>query len=139
MRGRHRRLVIPQGQDHQFTLFGPFGTASCARPGAGAGSPLPDQTRRAVTGLMVRLILEHGRVYCRPDRETADDVLEDPVAHYLDRKAILYVRQSSTTIGPPGRGQRHAGWLRTDGGRGLSRQGRRGRGSGGVALRPQQP
>jgi hypothetical protein len=64
MRGRHRRLVIPQGQDHQFTLFGPFGTASCARP----------ETRRAVTGLMVRLILEHGRVDRRPDRETADDL-----------------------------------------------------------------
>ena len=54
MRGRHRRLVIPQGQDHQFTLFGPFGTASCTRPGP-AWSLLPDETRRAVTGLMVRL------------------------------------------------------------------------------------
>jgi hypothetical protein len=74
MRGRHRRLVIPQRQDHQFNLFGPFGTASCARPGRPAWSLLPDETRRAVTGLMVRLILEHGRVDRRPDRETADDV-----------------------------------------------------------------
>ena len=24
MRGRHRRLVIPQKQDNQFNLFGPF-------------------------------------------------------------------------------------------------------------------
>ena len=73
MRGRHRRLMIPQRQDHQFNLFGPFGTASCARLGP-AWSLLPDETRRAVTGLMVRLILEHGRVDRRPDRETGDDL-----------------------------------------------------------------
>src|SRR5215208_2366736 len=94
MRGRHRRLVIPQRQDHQFTLFGPFGTASCARPGP-AWSLLPDETRRAVTGLMVRLILEHGRVDRRPigRRPMTSDKIRP---HHLDRKAILYVRQSSS-------------------------------------------
>ncbi len=58
MRGRHRRLVT-QAHDPQFDLFGPRGLARHARSEP-TWRLLPDETRRAVTSLMVRLILEHG-------------------------------------------------------------------------------
>ena len=92
--------------------------------------------------------------------------------HHLERKAILYVRQSSahqvlhnressalqyamrdrlTALGwsrdrdsrrrsrPLGGRRRRPRRIRAHGGRGLPRQGRGGRGAGGLALRPKQP
>ena len=56
MRRRRSRSVQLQGQARQGELFGPPRTA--------ADSPLwrmlPEETRRAVTSLMARLILEDG-------------------------------------------------------------------------------
>ncbi len=72
MRGRHCHLVT-QRHDPQFDLFGPPGLASGARPEP-TWRLLPDETRRAVTSLMVRLILEHGSADRRPGRRTSDDV-----------------------------------------------------------------
>lgn len=68
MRGRHRRLVT-QAHVSQSDLFGPPGLAHHAR-----SEPiwhlLPDETRRAVTSLIVRLFLEHSTA----DRRASDDV-----------------------------------------------------------------
>jgi hypothetical protein len=74
MRRRDRRPANLQRQVHQLDLFGPPGTTNCDRP-VPAWRMLPEETRRAVTGLMARLILEHGRVDRRPARtEAADEV-----------------------------------------------------------------
>jgi hypothetical protein len=56
MRRRRSRSADLQGQARQCDLFGP--------PRAAADPPLwrmlPEETRRTVTSLMARLILEHG-------------------------------------------------------------------------------
>ena len=134
---------------------------------------LPVETRRTLTRLMVRLILDHvdGERAFRNERRRV--MMSEKIRpHHLERKAILYVRQSSahqvlhnressalqyamrdrlTALGwsrieidrrrsrPLGGRRRRARRLRPDGGRGLPRQGRRRRGAGGLALRPQQP
>jgi hypothetical protein len=72
MRGRHRCLVA-QEHDRQFDLFGPPGLARHAQREP-TWRLLPDETRRVVTSLMVRLILEHGCADRRLDRRASDDV-----------------------------------------------------------------
>src|SRR4029079_396872 len=75
----------------QFDLFGP----PRAAPDPPLWRMLPEETRRAATSLLARLILEHGcRIAVWPGRErpmTSDKIRP----HHRDRKAILYVRQSS--------------------------------------------
>jgi hypothetical protein len=74
MRRQHCRLVNPQRQAQQLDLFGLPRAAGCGRP-TPEWRMLPEATRRAVTGLMTRLILEHGRIDRRQTRtEAADDV-----------------------------------------------------------------
>jgi hypothetical protein len=74
MRRQHCRLVNPQRPAQQLDLFGPPRAVSCDRPPP-EWRVLPDETRQAVTGLMTRLILEHGRIDRRQARtEAADDV-----------------------------------------------------------------
>ena len=69
MRRRCSRPADLPGQAQQCDLFG---------PARGADDPplwhmLPEETRRAVTSLMARLILEHGRGDRRPARTEATD------------------------------------------------------------------
>ena len=74
MPGQHHRLVSPHSQAQQLDLFAPLGAARCDRP-TPEWRMLPEETRQAVTGLMARLILEHGRIDRRQAlTEAADDV-----------------------------------------------------------------
>lgn len=71
MRRLRRDAVSLRNQVQQFDLFGPARTS---------GDPpmwctLPDETRRAVMSLMMRLILDHGNGDRRPaEMEAVDDV-----------------------------------------------------------------
>ena len=56
---------------------------------------LPVETRRTLTKLMVRLILDHADGERAPEREETRHDAEKIRPHHLERKAILYVRQSS--------------------------------------------
>ena len=74
MRRRDRRPANLPGQVHQLDLFVRPVAVNCEQP-APAWRQLPEETRRAATGLMARLLLEHGRADRRPIRtEAADDV-----------------------------------------------------------------
>ena len=53
------------------------------------------ETRRTLTKLMVRLILDHVDGERAPEREETRHDAEKIRPHHLERKAILYVRQSS--------------------------------------------
>lgn len=56
---------------------------------------LPEETRLTLTKLMVRLILDHVDGARAVQREEARHMHEKIRPHHLERKAILYVRQSS--------------------------------------------
>ena len=57
--------------------------------------PLPLETRATLTGLIVKLILGHAGV-TGPDHHGRPIMISDKVRpHHLERKALLYVRQSS--------------------------------------------
>ncbi len=74
MPGQHHRLVSPHSQAQQLELFAPLRAASCDRP-TPEWRMLPEETRQVVTGLMARLILEHGCIdRGRARMEAADDV-----------------------------------------------------------------
>ena len=74
MRRRDRRPANLQRQVNQLDLFVPPDAANCERP-APAWQQLPEETRRAVTGLMARFLLDHGGADRSPVRtEAADDV-----------------------------------------------------------------
>ena len=57
MRRRRSRSADLQGQARQLDLFGPPARQRRIRR---CGGMLPEETRRAVTSLLARLILEHG-------------------------------------------------------------------------------
>jgi len=74
MRRRSHCPANHHRQVHQLDLFGLPDPTSFDRP-IPAWRSLPEETRRAVTELMARLLLDHGRVDYRPTRaEAADDV-----------------------------------------------------------------
>ena len=54
---------------------------------------MPEETRRSLTGLLARLLLEHEAT--RPRRAEVAMSADKIRPHHLARKAILYVRQSS--------------------------------------------
>lgn len=56
---------------------------------------LPAETRRTLTKLMVRLILDHADGDLARERQRDAMMSEKIRPHHLERKAILYVRQSS--------------------------------------------
>jgi hypothetical protein len=76
----------------QFDLF-------CDPPDAAAQTPqwqaLPAETRHTLTKLMVRLIFGHADGDLAREREEMRHESEKIRPHHLERKAILYVRQSS--------------------------------------------
>ena len=63
---------------------------------AGLARPAEGRTGVALLGLMTRLILEHARATAAPTMAGGGRMIADKIcAHHLERKAILYVRQSS--------------------------------------------
>lgn len=74
MRHQSQRPATNHRPVHQLDLFGLPDPAGFDQPGPLWGV-LPEETRQLVTELMVRLLLDHGRVDRRPVRtEAADDV-----------------------------------------------------------------
>lgn len=74
MRRRSHCPANHHGQVHQPDLFALPDPTSFDRPVA-RWLALPEETRRTVTELMARLLLDHGRIDYRPTRaEAADDV-----------------------------------------------------------------
>ena len=70
-------------------------SASRVVPGAPDWPDLPrDAPAEALLGLMTRLILEHARATAAPTMAGAAMIADKICAHHLERKAILYVRQS---------------------------------------------
>ncbi len=57
-RRRNRRRETPGSRAPQSDLFVPFPAAS--GPGAAVWWALPEEARRTLTGLLARLLLEHG-------------------------------------------------------------------------------
>src|SRR6266498_3601892 len=87
LRHQHRRRT------QQFDLFGERGSDGVAqRP---EWRTLPMQTREALTDLMERLILDHAGKLATPNRGRRVMMSDKIRPHHLERKAILYVRQSS--------------------------------------------
>jgi hypothetical protein len=71
MRCLRRSAVNLRNQVQQFDLFGPPRTSGDLP----TWRTLPEETRRAVMSLMMRLILDHGRGDRRPAQmEAVDDV-----------------------------------------------------------------
>jgi DNA invertase Pin-like site-specific DNA recombinase len=56
---------------------------------------LPEETREAVTGLVMRLLVDHNAAIAGPARREGAVMSDKIKPHHLARKAILYVRQSS--------------------------------------------
>ncbi len=67
MRSQHQ---VSPGRERQFDLFAPPSAESAIE--APAWRTLPEVTRRSLTKLMSRLILEHTGGDHRPQREEAD-------------------------------------------------------------------
>ena len=74
MRYQSQRHATDHGQVRQLDLFGLPDPAGLDQP-VPSWRVLPEETRRAVTEMLVRLLLDHGRVDRRPiGTETVDDV-----------------------------------------------------------------
>ena len=73
MRRQGQRPATNHRPVHQLDLFGLPDLAVFDQPSPLWGV-LPEETRQLVTELMVRLLLDHGRVDHRPVRTEADDV-----------------------------------------------------------------
>ena len=72
MRRPHLKPANRQSQYRQFDLFGPPRRSDDQQ--GPSWNNLPAETRREVTCLMMRLILDYGRADCRQVRgETTDD------------------------------------------------------------------
>src|SRR6202051_4322400 len=82
----------PHSNARQFDLF-------CDPPYAAAQPPqwqaLPAETRHTLTKLMVRLIFGHAAGDLAREREGCVMMSEKIRPHHLQRKAILYVRESA--------------------------------------------
>ena len=63
--------------------------------GAPAWLELPAEARAALTSLMTLLILDHAATTATPPRRRSVMISDKVRPHHLERKAILYVRQSS--------------------------------------------
>jgi hypothetical protein len=80
-----------QPTTHQFDLFFNSAPQTVQIP---PWQALPEETRRLLIRLMVRLILDH--VAISPYSGRARIMMHEKISpHHLERKAILYVRQSS--------------------------------------------
>ncbi|UPT92111.1 hypothetical protein HAP41_0000048350 (plasmid) [Bradyrhizobium barranii subsp. apii] len=77
----------------QMDLFG--GGLSNGALGAPAWSELPGEARAALTSLMTQLMLDHAAMTATPPAKGAIMISDKVRPHHLERKAILYVRQSS--------------------------------------------
>jgi hypothetical protein len=74
MRHQRQRPVAHHRLARQLDLFGLPTAAGCDQTGP-LWRVLPEETRQVVTELMVRLLVDHGRIYHRPIRtEAVDDV-----------------------------------------------------------------
>ena len=74
MRHQSQRHATDHGQGRQLDLFGLPASTGFEQP-VPSWRVLPEETRRAVTEMLVRLLLDHGRVDRRPiGTETVDDV-----------------------------------------------------------------
>ena len=91
-RRRDRRRGTPGSRVPQSDLFAP--PPAAGGPGAAVWWALPQETRQALTGLVARLLLQHGG-RARRAQEAAAMTPDKIKPHHLARRAIVYVRQSS--------------------------------------------
>ena len=74
MRHQSQRHATDHGQGRQLDLFGLPASTGFEQP-VPSWRVLPEETRQAVTGMLVRLFLDHCRVDRRPiQTEAVDDV-----------------------------------------------------------------
>ena len=85
-----RRRLQQSDRSQQIDLF--EGITPTQTP---AWRDLPEETRATLTGLMARLILEHAQTATRPYGRRPVMITDKVRPHHLERKALLYVRQSS--------------------------------------------
>ena len=98
MQQENKRHHQHRGAGEQFDLFRRPCSGGTRQPPA--WEALPPQTRATLTELMMRLILDHGRpIAATPRRGRCAMSFEKIRPHHLERKAILYVRQSSSLPG----------------------------------------